>query len=235
MNVTPQKQEKETWDLYDANEVYKGTFTKGKGMIPPNLYHKTVEVIPTDMEGHLLLTRRSMRKKTGAGQLEFPAGSVLSGETEMQAAIRELKEETGLTPKKIYHLQKARTKGIIRYTFLAYIPDLLEQPIQCPETEVMSYQLVTYDEWQGLLFTQEYNAFRLACYNDKLFDLIKTLVHKYADETQCAPKHGLKQASALSYKQPKHLDKRCYEEDPPEIPDMADWEPTVERGDDGTW
>ena len=230
--------EQEIWDLFDCNYQFKGTFIRGNGKIPPNLYHKTVEVIPTDMQGNLLITRRSMLKKTAAGQWEFPAGSVISGETEEQAAVRELKEETGLRPSKLYLLQKGRAPGIIRYTFLAYIPNLLSAKLHCDPAEVMESQIVDYNGWMNLLPTQEYNGFRTKFYNDKLFASMKKLVHHYAEEktdTVAAPQphKPLSKSSGLSAKYRHSQNSQCEEnaDTPPEIPD---WEPSVEQGDDGT-
>lgn len=228
---------REVWDLYDKEYNKRGTFIRGKGMIPDGLYHKTVEIIPTDMEGNLLLTRRSMRKKSGAGQLEFPAGSVISGETEEDAVLRELAEETGLRPKKIYFMQRARMKGVIRYTYLAYIPDLIISEIKCPPEEVSDYRFATFQQWAELLTTQEYNGFRTSCYTKPFMDTLKDLVNRYAAEntehkkTERAP---LSQNTGLRAKAPKHLDKRCYETDPLPPPEFPDWPPIFEQGDDGT-
>ena len=229
---------KEVWDLFDKDYRPRGTFIRGNGLIPDGLYHKTVEIIPTDMEGNLLLTRRSMHKKSGAGQLEFPAGSVISGETEEEAALRELKEETGLQPKKIFFLQRARMKGVIRYTYLAYIPDIITAQIKCPPVEVMGYRFVSFKQWAELLTTQEYNAFRLSCYNKSFMENMEKLVNRYtaekAEETAAAQKAPLTPSSRLGTKKPRHLDHRCYETDPITQPEAdPDWEPDFEQGDDG--
>ena len=230
---------KEIWDLYDADEKPKGTFVRGKGQIPDGLYHKTVEVIPTDMEGHILLTRRSMNKKRGAGLLEFPSGSVISGEKEEQTAVRELNEETGLRPKKIYLLQKTRSKGIIRYTYLAYIPDMMRSCIRYSEDEVMGHLFVNYDKWLHLVASPGYNQDRLRGYGPKLFTLVRELTNKYAKPEEeavphKAPKAPLRRSETLSSgKAPKHLDERCYQKDD-FVPEPEDLEPEIEEGDDGT-
>lgn len=227
---------KETWDLFDKDMNHRGIFIRGNGTIPPDLYHKTVEVIPTDMEGNLLLTRRSMFKKIGGGQLEFPSGSVLAGETEDQAVSRELMEETGLQAKKVYFLQKARMKGIIRYTYVAYVPDLMTTEIIFPPAEVMGYRFATFKQWQALLTTDDYNRFRTNLYNLKFMDTLEKLVNKYAHEAAPKAHKPLKPSEGLlRTKTPRHLDKRCYEADevvlPQEMPEEL--EPLIEQGDDG--
>lgn len=230
----------ETWDLFDKNNNFKGTFIRGNGMIPQGLYHKTVEVIPSDMQGNMLLTQRSMRKKSGGGQYEFPAGSVISGETEQQAAVRELKEETGLRPSKLYLLQIARSPGIIRYTYLAYIPNLMDKKIVYPPEEVMGHMIVDYDTWMTMLTTDQYNHFRTNSYNAKLYATVKKLVHTYAQEKAPETDFQTPQSSqprtlvaANKLKSKVHLtdEERYRETDEPELPNG---EPSVEQGDDGT-
>jgi 8-oxo-dGTP pyrophosphatase MutT (NUDIX family) len=46
----------------------------------------------------LLLTERSHTMRSHPGQVSFPGGSIDSGETPRQAALREAEEETGLDP-----------------------------------------------------------------------------------------------------------------------------------------
>lgn len=230
-------QGKEVWDLFDENGNPRGKFVRGNGRIPPGLYHKTVEVIPTDMAGVLLLTRRSLLKRSGAGQLEFPAGSVISGETEKDAAIRELEEETGLRPKELYFLQKVRTNGIFRYTFLAYVPNMTNRNIVYAPEEVMGHMFVSYDEWLDLLPTAEYNGFRTRFYTEKLIANVKQLVNKNSflkkpiqpQQKKHAP---LTASNSLATKPPFRID--ASPDDGIMPPELAEWEPNYEQGDDGT-
>lgn len=228
--------EKEAWDLYDSEDRHRGTFIRGNGSIPPGLYHKTVEVIPTDMAGTLLLTRRSLTKRMGGGLLEFPAGSVIAGETEKDAAVRELMEETGLRPSKLFFLQKARTPGILRYTFLAYIPDIRHRKVVIPKEEVMDYQFVDYDTWLKLITSNDYNGFRTRFYTEKLLTNVKTMVHHYADEVMELPKQHapLTPAKSLATKPRSNTGNKCFEENDTKPSVDPEWEPSVEQGDDGT-
>lgn len=203
---------KEIWDLYDKDLNFVKPFVRGSGFIPRGLYHKAVEIIPTDMKGHLLLTRRSLRKRIGGGCLEFPAGSVISGETEKDAAIRELREETGLQATKLFFLRRVRTNGIIRYIYLACIPDLLEHDIDYDPQEVMGYQFVSFDRWLALLTTGEYNVVRTNCYDEKLFATVKKLVMQDAPENPDdtpKPRVALTQRNTLATKTLKQPDRHC--------------------------
>ena len=87
----------ELWDAYDKN------FNKMENMtlircesIPNGVYHLVSEIIVEHTDGSYLLMQRDFGKHHG-GKWELTAGgSALKGENELEAAVRELKEETGL-------------------------------------------------------------------------------------------------------------------------------------------
>jgi len=62
-----------------------------------------VVVLPIDSGGNILLVRQ-FRHAVGKELLELPAGSIDAGETPEQAAVRELREETGYKPCKLERL-----------------------------------------------------------------------------------------------------------------------------------
>lgn len=182
----------EYWDLFDAQMRFVRTIRKGEA-IPANLYHITVEVIPTDLRGHLLLTQRSIDKKMGGGKFEFPAGSVLTKETPSQAALRELKEETGLKPVKLVPLQRAikaaqsRQPGLVRITYLAVIPDLVTAEVTLQPNETISYRIVTVKQWLYEIATGTFEEERTKMYGAKLFDQITAMVGTPSIEEEDVP------------------------------------------------
>ena len=93
----------EIWDLYDADGNRTGeTFVRGFGnyiMIPEGRFHLVVDLLVLHEEASYLLTKRSDIKDIYPGYWEASAGgSAIKGEEPLEAAKRELFEETGLTP-----------------------------------------------------------------------------------------------------------------------------------------
>ena len=89
----------EKWDLYNAKREKSGiTVCRGE-IIPKGLYHLSVSVWIVNQQGQYLLSQRHPKKQYPL-YWECTGGSVLSGETSLQGAIREVKEELGilLTP-----------------------------------------------------------------------------------------------------------------------------------------
>ncbi len=70
------------------------TFEKGNKAFP-GLRHVTVGVLAVNREGEILLVRRSSKLNTGASKISVPGGFLGRDENTAQAALRELKEETG--------------------------------------------------------------------------------------------------------------------------------------------
>ncbi|MBQ2955107.1 MAG: NUDIX domain-containing protein [Clostridia bacterium] len=86
----------ELWDLYDVNRNPLGrTHERGKP-IRAGEYHIVVQICVQDAKGRLLMTRRHPDKVDGC-KWEVTAGSALAGEDSATGALRELREETGLS------------------------------------------------------------------------------------------------------------------------------------------
>ncbi len=86
----------EYWDLYDKNrKPLNKVHQRG---IPTNddEYHIVVSIITINSKKQILVTHRDPNKEIYPNLWEVTGGSVISGETSEDAALRELFEETGI-------------------------------------------------------------------------------------------------------------------------------------------
>lgn len=101
----------ELFDLVNENDEVMGTVKRKDAHRDPSLIHRAIGIM-VFKDGQLYLQKRSMTKDTYPGYWTLSAtGHVDSGETYDQAAIRELKEELGLTamqPPTLVHRQCMR-------------------------------------------------------------------------------------------------------------------------------
>jgi len=86
----------EYWDLYDENRNPLGKKHRRGDRFEEGEYYVCCEIWVKNPEGYYLTTKRHPDKKAG-NQWEFVGGGTLSGETTLQSAVRELKEETGIS------------------------------------------------------------------------------------------------------------------------------------------
>lgn len=86
----------ELWDVYDCNRVKTGrTHERGKPMLAGD-YHLVVVIWVLNSKGQFLVTKRTPNKRF-PNLWEPTGGSAVTGDTSLDAALREVKEETGLT------------------------------------------------------------------------------------------------------------------------------------------
>ena len=86
----------EYFDLYNERLEPLGELHERGVTVPDGKFHIVVTVLSVNFENKVLITRRDERKPYG-GFWEMTEGAVIAGETPLQGAVRELKEETGLT------------------------------------------------------------------------------------------------------------------------------------------
>lgn len=126
----------------------------------------------------ILLTKRAYHKKYG-GFYECTAGWCIESENTLNAAIRELKEETNL------NLNKETIQLINTTTFNEYIVDtyihILDfdiNDIKLDPNETIEYVLVTYDELIKMLNNNKIAPSickRMIFYTKKIYNIIKCL------------------------------------------------------------
>ena len=85
----------EYWDIYDKNRVFQNRTIRRGDTLADGEYYVCCEIWFQNSQGEMLITQRNPNLKAG-GLWEFSGGGVLAGETTLQAAVREVKEEIGV-------------------------------------------------------------------------------------------------------------------------------------------
>ena len=122
----------ELWDVYDENCRLTGRTHLRREPLRPDEYHLCVHVWTRNSRGKYLLTRRSMNKSL-PGLWETTGGSVVAGEDSFSAAIREVREETGI------ELEPAAGKFLFRYGGVSFFCDvwLFEQDFDLDAVQLL--------------------------------------------------------------------------------------------------
>ena len=97
----------EIWDAYDRqfNKIENVILERGRA-VPDGMYHLVCEIIVKHNDGTYLLMQRDFKKHLG-GMWELTAGgSALKGETPIECAVRELREETGIVSCSLQELKR---------------------------------------------------------------------------------------------------------------------------------
>ncbi len=102
----------EIWDAYDEEfkKLDNVELIRGE-IIPDGMYHLVGEIIVKHMDGTYLLMQRNLSKYLG-GMWELTAGgAALQGETSLECALRELREETGIVSDSLTEIGRIVHKG----------------------------------------------------------------------------------------------------------------------------
>ncbi len=86
----------EKWDLYTKNREKTGRQHMRGEKLPDGFYHLVVHVWICNAKGEYLISQRAANRPIFPLMWECVGGSVLMGESSIEGAIREVKEEVGL-------------------------------------------------------------------------------------------------------------------------------------------
>ena len=145
-------------DLYDANRVRIGkTIPREGAFLEEGEYMLYVLAIVENAEGNYLITRRSLDKHWAAGWWEVTGGGVLSGETSVQAVLREVGEEVGLDVsgqplEPVYSYRNVDLERGDNYIVDIYHfhLDVTEEDVTLQDSEAIDCKFASWDEIQQL-------------------------------------------------------------------------------------
>lgn len=152
---------KELWDAYDREGNLLGFDLVRREPIPENVYHLVVEIFAVTADGRVLITQRHPDKAWG-GCWEYTGGAVVKGETPVEGALRELREETGIVvseqelhPVYVYVGSGGDWSDTIYHSFVVFF-DPEEQTIRLQEGETVDYELLPYEEFKRFLMEERF-------------------------------------------------------------------------------
>lgn len=166
----------ELWDVYDENRVATGKKHVRGVPLGKGEYHLVADVWTVNERKKVLITRRHPDKPYGL-MWECTGGAVVSGETSVEGALRELSEEVGIKTEKeqlrLIHTIRQTERFVDTYITKQKIT--IEDIILQPE-EVVDAKFVTFQEllamWeQGIVVPKS----RFLLYKDQIEEFIQPL------------------------------------------------------------
>ncbi len=151
----------ELWDVYsiDRKRTGKTCYRGEQGNLANDEFHMWVMVwIKNPKTGKYLISQRAADKVTDPLKWETVAGHVIAGETSLEAALREVYEEVGITLKaedaKLIASKVATTYDGQRHNWIrdSFYFETTEEPDLNKATtrEVIQTKWVTFEEFKGM-------------------------------------------------------------------------------------
>lgn len=145
----------EYWDVYDKNGNPIGKTIKRGDPFGENEFYVCCEVWIVNSKNQMLVTQRHPDKKAG-GQWEFTGGGVLTGETTLVAAAREVKEELGIclneSEFELYDVYKHKNYFMDIYVVKK---DFSEEEIILDKNEVVDWKWMSQKEIEHFIETEK--------------------------------------------------------------------------------
>ncbi len=142
----------ELWDSYDnrGNRISGETLVRGEP-VPEGRFHLVCEVLVRHRDGTYLLMRRDLGKHFGGFWEATAGGSALRGETPLDCALRELREETGIRADRLMELGTVIHRGHQTiYTEFLCETDWDKTAVTLQDGETVAFRWVTGEEFRAL-------------------------------------------------------------------------------------
>ena len=146
IDLTKDINKAELWDAYDRdlNKIDGATLVRGE-RIPEGIYHLVAEVIVRHTDGEYLLMQRDPRKHYGGMWEATAGGSAIKGETPYECAVRELREETGISSEGLVEVGRAVSHDTVYVEFLC-VTSCDKDSVTLQAGETSAYKWVTKEE-----------------------------------------------------------------------------------------
>ena len=144
----------EIWDAYDSemNIIEGMTLIRGEEeLIPEGVYHLVCHILVKHTDGTFLLMKRDPRKPYSNMWEATAGGSAFKGESPMKCALRELKEETGISSDELIEIGRVLHHGHKTY-YVDYlcITDADKNSVVLQEGETSDFKWVSASELRGM-------------------------------------------------------------------------------------
>ena len=137
----------EIWDGYKSDGTLAGVDLVRGEPIPDGIYFMTVEILVRHTDGDYLLMRRHPDKPAFPGYLEATAGGAAQkGEAPIEAALRELREETGISADTLTPIANMTYRRMLNYQYLC-LTDCDKSAVTLQEGETVGYKWVNEEEF----------------------------------------------------------------------------------------
>jgi len=142
----------EKWDLYDENrKPLNRTIIRGE-LEKEGQYHIVAGIWIVNSNNQTLLTLRDKSKKQYPNCWENTVGSIVSGETSRQGAVRELLEETGIVinEEELFYLGTYKGNTHFHDTYIAR-KDIEIEELALQKGETADAKWVSMDELDEMI------------------------------------------------------------------------------------
>ena len=148
----------ELWDIYDKDKKRTGrTMERNDWILQDGEYHLTVLGVVCRPDGKYLITKRVMTKAWAPGHWEVSGGAAQAGEESLEAAIREVKEETGLDVSGCrdayeftYHRENPGEGDNYFVDVYRFDCDITQADVTIQKDEALDFKFATLDEIKSL-------------------------------------------------------------------------------------
>ncbi|MDR0272182.1 MAG: histidine phosphatase family protein [Clostridiales bacterium] len=156
--INSQNSKDELWDILDENRCLTGrTIRRGDAdKMKPDEYKLTVFIWILTSDGKLLITQRAPNKGS-PGMWENTGGSAVAGDSSLTAAVKEVKEETGLTlqPENGKIIVTGKLKNVFFDVWL-FKQDIDLKDIVLQEGETTGAKLVSFSEIETMITENQF-------------------------------------------------------------------------------